>query len=60
LISADSDFGTIRAATRASKPSVVYLRGVSGRRVEDLATRLTAALPIIEDALKEGCQPWLS
>jgi len=29
LVSADSDCGTILAATRATTPSVLYLRGVS-------------------------------
>lgn len=54
LISADSDFGTILAATRATTPSVLYLRGVSGRRVDDLVARLAAALPMIEEALEAG------
>ena len=54
LLSADSDFGTILAATRATTPSVVYLRGTSGRRVEDLVDRITAALPSIADALANG------
>lgn len=54
LVSADSDFGTILAATRATRPSVLYLRGVTGRRVEQLAQRISAAIPSIEDALTSG------
>jgi len=54
LVSADSDFGTILAATRAATPSVLYLRGVTGRRVEDLVARITTALPAVEKALNAG------
>jgi len=53
-VSADSDFGTILAASRATRPSVLYLRGTTGRRVEQLAQRISAALPSIEDALTGG------
>jgi predicted nuclease of predicted toxin-antitoxin system len=34
LISAGSDFGTILASTRAAGPSVIYVRRIQGRRVE--------------------------
>jgi predicted nuclease of predicted toxin-antitoxin system len=54
LMSADSDFGTILAATRATTPSVLYLRGVSGRRVDDLVARVVTALPAIQEALTAG------
>ncbi len=54
LVSADSDFGTILAATRATTPSVLYLRGVSGRRVDDLVARALTALPAIQEALTAG------
>lgn len=54
LVSADSDFGTILAASRATRPSVLYLRGTTGRRVEQLAQPISAALPSIEDALTGG------
>jgi predicted nuclease of predicted toxin-antitoxin system len=54
VISADSDFGTILAATHATTPSVLYLRGTSGRRVDALAARIAAALPTVESPLREG------
>ncbi len=54
LVSADSDFGTILAASRATRPSVLYLRGTTGRRVEQLAERIIAALPNIEEDLTSG------
>ena len=46
--------GTILAATRATTPSVLYLRGVSGRRVDDLVARALTALPAIQEALTAG------
>jgi len=56
LISADSDFdfGTILATSHARTPSVLYLRGASGRRVEELVERISAALALAEGALREG------
>ena len=54
LISADSDFGTSLATTRARMPSVLYLRGASGRRVEELVARISSALSVAEGALQEG------
>jgi len=33
---------------------VLYLRGTTGRRVEQLAQRISAALPSIEEALTGG------
>lgn len=55
LISADSDFGTILATTRARTPSVLYLRGASGRRVEDLVVaRISSGPSVAEEALREG------
>ena len=35
-------------------PSVLYLQGVTGRRVEDLVARVATALPAIEEALNTG------
>lgn len=54
LISADSDFGTILASTRAARPSVLYIRRIQGRRVEQLSDLIVANLEIVEEALREG------
>jgi len=54
VISADSDFGTILASTRAPGRSVLYIRRIQGRRVEDLADLVIDNLEIIESALHEG------
>lgn len=54
LISADSDFGTILASTRAARPSVIYIRRIQGRRVEQLADLIVDNLGIVEEALREG------
>lgn len=54
LISADSDFGTILASTRAIRPSVLYIRRVQGRRVELLADLIVGNLDIVEEALERG------
>lgn len=54
LISADSDFGTILASTRAAWPSVIYIRRIQGRRVEQLADLIVGNLDIVEEALREG------
>lgn len=54
LISADSDFGTILAATRAARPSVLYIRRIQGRRVDQLADLVVGNLDIVEEALRTG------
>lgn len=54
LISADSDFGTILASTRAVRPSVLYIRRVQGRRVDQLAELIVGNLELVEQALEEG------
>ena len=54
LVSADTDFGALLAATRASRPSVVLVRRVVGRRVEALAALLLANLPEVEEDLRAG------
>ena len=54
LISADSDFGTILAATGASSPSVLYIRRTHGRRLDQLVEVITASLSVVADALGEG------
>jgi predicted nuclease of predicted toxin-antitoxin system len=54
LVSADTDFGALLAATRASQPSVVLVRRVVGRRVQALSALLLANLPEVEDELRSG------
>jgi predicted nuclease of predicted toxin-antitoxin system len=45
LISTDTDFGALLAATHATEPSVVLVRRLAGRRAEALAGILLANLP---------------
>jgi predicted nuclease of predicted toxin-antitoxin system len=46
VVSADTDFGTLLAVQRASRPSVILFRGRVSRRPESLATLLLAHLPL--------------
>lgn len=54
VISADSDFGTLLARSSALGPSVLYLRRIQRRRVDQLLELVLASLPLIEAALGEG------
>jgi len=54
LVSADTDFGTLLAASGSSVPSVVLLRISSGRRAEQLAGLLVANLPPVAEELRAG------
>lgn len=54
LVSADTDFGALLAASHAPGPSVVLVRRVVGRRVEDLAGLLLANLPQVQEDLNAG------
>lgn len=54
LVSADTDFGTLLASSKAPAPSVVLLRVGSGRRAEVLAGLLMANLPPLAADLAEG------
>jgi predicted nuclease of predicted toxin-antitoxin system len=54
LVSADTDFGALLAASRAVGPSVVLVRRVVGRRVDVLAALLVANLPQVEEDLRLG------
>jgi predicted nuclease of predicted toxin-antitoxin system len=54
VVSADTDFGTLLAASRASRPSVVLTREISTMASPELAALLLANLAAIEDALIQG------
>ena len=54
LVSADTDFGALLAASHDPGPSIVLVRRVVGRRVEDLAGILIANLPQVEEDLRLG------
>jgi predicted nuclease of predicted toxin-antitoxin system len=54
LVSADTDFGALLAASHASSPSMVLVRRIAGRRVDDLAGLLLANLPEVEEDLMAG------
>lgn len=54
IVSADTDFGTLLAARRATAPSVVLFRHGVERRPERQAARLLENLPGIESDLQKG------
>jgi predicted nuclease of predicted toxin-antitoxin system len=54
LVSADTDFGALLAASHEPGPSVVLVRRVVGRRVHELAGILIANLPQVEEDLRLG------
>ena len=54
LVSADTDFGALLAATHAGGPSVVLIRRLAGRRVEEIAGVLLANLPVVAEDLSAG------
>jgi len=53
VLSADTDFGTILARTRASGPSVILIRRAEGRRVDELLALLAANLATVQTAVDE-------
>ncbi|MCF7551337.1 DUF5615 family PIN-like protein [Pseudonocardia sp. WMMC193] len=55
LVSADTDFGALLAASHATGPSVVLVRRVANKRVEEMADILVANLPLVTDDLDAGC-----
>ena len=54
LVSAGTDFGALLAASHDPGPSIVLVRRVVGRRVEELAGILIANLPQVEEDLRLG------
>lgn len=54
IVSADTDFGTLLASREAARPSVVLVRRLAGRRPDDQAALLLAALPRVADDLAAG------
>jgi predicted nuclease of predicted toxin-antitoxin system len=54
VISSDTDFGALLAASRSRGPSVVLTREVSTLPLADLASLLVANLPAVADALEAG------
>ncbi|HEX8683724.1 MAG TPA: DUF5615 family PIN-like protein [Ardenticatenaceae bacterium] len=54
LISADTDFGTILALRRETRPSIILFRRSSQRKPEEQVVLLLGNLPQIHDALERG------
>lgn len=54
VVSSDTDFGALLAASRAPGPSVVLTRELSTLPPDDLARLLAANLPSVAEALEAG------
>jgi predicted nuclease of predicted toxin-antitoxin system len=54
LVSADTDFGALLAASGASDPSVLLVRRVVGRRVDAMLEIILANLETVADDLTNG------
>lgn len=54
VVTADSDFGTLLASTKATTPSVLYIRRSSCRRADAMIGLLVENLPALEDPLATG------
>ena len=54
VISADTDFGTLLARTRASRPSYLLMRRAVGRRTEVQAALILGCLDEVAEDLESG------
>jgi predicted nuclease of predicted toxin-antitoxin system len=54
VVSADTDFGTLLAARRATKPSVILFRRGIQRRPDEQVALMLNNLPALADALADG------
>lgn len=54
VVSADTDFGTLLSARRASRPSVILFRHGAERRPDSQVALLLANLPDLASTLEEG------
>ncbi|MEW2380590.1 DUF5615 family PIN-like protein [Micromonospora sp. NPDC047707] len=54
LVSADTDFGALLAASHATGPSVLLVRRISGRRAEQIVAIILANLPPVTEDLDRG------
>jgi predicted nuclease of predicted toxin-antitoxin system len=54
IISADTDFGDLLAASNAGGPSVVLLRRQGQRRAHEIAALILANLDVVADDLRSG------
>jgi predicted nuclease of predicted toxin-antitoxin system len=55
VISGDTDFGTLLALSKATKPSVILFRGKLAQQPVLQVTLLNLNLPNIQQALTQGC-----